>query len=265
MRRRTLLATLGATAVAGAAGCSGGLDDAVDEGSVLEFDAGQVTVGPLGVQSSFVADATTPATVHGAAGRSYVVFDCDVREYDAPIEDLPFAVVRGDQHVSDAADALVAGAGDGQPRIAFPVPSGNALETTASADGGDAAGDWAVVATNAYDRERRYPLEDALVRRLGAPAAWRVGVEPPDAMPATGTARAWATASNAGDAPGRLAALLTHDAADELYWTHAFDVDAGGESTFGFRFGCLCGDRDELAVTLDWGRDEWTGTVPVEA
>ncbi|MFC6951299.1 hypothetical protein [Halorubellus litoreus] len=268
MRRRALLATVGSTVPASLAGCALlGPEREVGAGDVVELDAGEVTLGELSVQSSFVDDTTAPAAVHGDAGTAYVVLDCDLRAYNAPIEDLPLAVERGADRLAGAAGALASGAGDGQPRIAFPVPAGDALDgfdAPSTTTGGDSGSAWRVVLTDADDRERRYPLDRALQRRLRSPPAWRVAVDPPDAVPEAGTARAWATATNAGDTPGRLAALLTHDAATDLYWTHEFDADVGGESTFGFRFGCLCGDRDELELTLDWGQDAWTGTVPVE-
>lgn len=269
MRRRSLLATIGTTTTAGLAGCAVlGRDATVDDGDTVALDAGDVTLDRLDVQSSFVDDTSAPATAHGDAGTAYVVLACDLRAYDASIADLPIAVERDETRHATTADALVFGAGDGQPRIGFPVPAGDALDsqrTTTTANAAAAASDWAVVLTDAEDRERRYPLDAALVNQLASPPDWRVAVDPPDAVPEAGTARAWATATNTGDTPGRLAAVLTHDAADELYWTHEFDASAGEDATFGFRFGCLCGDRDELAVTIDWGRDTWTGTVPVDA
>lgn len=270
MRRRTLLAAAGAGASVGLAGCSRFGGGPVGEGDVVELDAGQVTLGALGFQSSFVDDTTAPPTVHGDAGVGYVVLACDCREYDRSARDLPFGVELAGDRVADAAGALVAGAGDGRPRIAFPVPVGDALASRAApgsetADSDEDADAWAVVVTDADDRERRYRFDDALARRLATPPTWRVTVDPPETVPEAGTARAWATAANTGSVPGRLAAILTHGAAPENYWTHAFAAAAGTESTFGYRFACLCGDREELQVTLAWGRDRWTGTIPVEA
>jgi len=264
VRRRSLFAALVAGGTVGLAGCTLGGGGTVGKGDVVELDAGRVTLGALDVQSSFVDDTAAPPTVHGERGVGYVVLACDCREYGAPANDLPFAVELAGERVADAADALVSGAGDGRPRIAFPVPAGDALDSRRSTESGNASDSWAVVVTDAEGRERRYGFDDGLRRQLSAPPAWRVTVDPPDAMPDAGTTRAWATASNTGDVPGRLAAVLAHDAAEDLYWRHEFDVDANGESTFGYRFACLCGDRDELALTLDWGRDSWRGTVPVD-
>jgi len=265
VRRRTLLAAVGAGASVGLAGCTLGGGGTVGKGDVVELDAGRVTLGALDVQSSFVEDTVAPPAVHGDAGVGYVVLQCDCREYEAPASDLPFAVELGEDRVAGAAGALVSGAGDGRPRIAFPVPAGDALDSRRSTASENASDSWAVVLTDVEGRERRYGFDDALRRRLSTPPAWRVSVDPPDAMPDAGTERAWATAVNTGDVSGRLAALLAHDAAEDRYWRHEFGVDADGESTFGYRFACLCGDRDELALTLDWGRDSWTGTVPVES
>jgi hypothetical protein len=265
VRRRTFLATVAASGAGGLAGCTLGADRTVEAGDTVELDAGRVTLGALAFQSSVVDDTTSPPTVHGDGGTGYVALQCDCREYDGAVTDLPFRVALGADRVADAASAHVAGAGDGQPRIAFPVPAGDALDARRTTGTDDVAASWAVVLTDVDGRERRYRFDDALRRRLRSPPDWRVAVDPPDAMPETGTARAWATATNAGDTDGRLAALLTHDEADELYWTHAFDVPAGTESTFGYRFACLCGDRDELAITVDWGRDRWTGTISVES
>lgn len=251
MRRRALLTTLLSTGSVALAGCNSLGDDALDDGDTVELPEGRVTVGYLGFRSSFVDDTTAPATVHGEPDRGYVTLACDCRDYDAPIDDLPFGVdVNGESVVGDT---LVFGAGDGRPTLGLPVPTGDSVESAA------------VVVENAYDRERRYPFPQRVRDRLATPATWRVDVDPPERVPSTGDARAWVTATNTGDAPGRLDALLTHDAADELYWTHDFDAPSNGTETFGYRFQCLCSDRDELTVTLDWGFDDWTGTVPVES
>lgn len=251
MRRRALLTTLAATGSVALAGCSILDDDALDEGDTVELPDGRVTVGHLGFQSSFVDDTTAPATVHAEADSGYVVLECDCRDYDAPVAELPFGVdVNGESVVGDT---LVSGAGDGRPRLAFPVPTGDPVDSGA------------IVVENAYDRERRYPFDQRLREQFATPPRWRVDVDPPDAVHSTGEARAWVTATNTGDTPGRLDALLTHDAADELYWTHDFDAPPGGTETFGYHFQCLCSDREELTVTLDWGFDDWTTTVPVES
>ncbi len=265
VRRRTLLAAVGGGGTVGLAGCTLLGGGPVGEGDVLELDAGRVTLGALRFQSSFLDDTTAPPAVHGDAGVGYVVLECDCREYDHAPRDLPFAVELAGDRVNDAAGALVAGTGNGRPLIAFPVPAGDALASRDTAGSDDAADAWAVVVTDETGRERRYAFDDALRRRLATPPTWRVTVDAPDAVPQAGTERAWVTAANTGDVPGRLAAILTHEAAPENYWSHDFVVDAASESTFGFRFACLCEDRDDLAITLDWGRDTWTGTIPVEA
>jgi hypothetical protein len=265
VRRRTLLSTVGATTAVGLAGCTLlGPDREVGDGDTVALDAGEVTLGGLSVQSSFVDDTDAPASIHGDAGTAYVVLDCDLRAYDARATDLPVAVRRGPNRLAGASGALVSGAGDDQPRIAFPVPVGDELSAQSTTTGGESGRGWRLVLTDADGHERRYPIDDALRRRLRSPPDWRVAVDPPDAVPEAGTARAWTTATNAGDTPGRLAALLRHESAPELYWTHTFDADAGDDATFGYRFACLCTDRDELDITLDWGHDDWTGVVAVD-
>ncbi|NHN42618.1 hypothetical protein G9C85_13405 [Halorubellus sp. JP-L1] len=267
MRRRSLLASLSTTAVASVAGCSVlGDEGTVGDGDAVELDAGRVTLGALGVRSSFVDDTGDRATVYGSPDAAFVVLECDCRAYDGALDDLPFAVAfdgeRVDgEHIGDervggdgvdgGSEYRLQGAGDDVPELAFPVPAGEQLESGA-------------LVVDAPDREYRYPFGDATRSRLSNPPTWRVDVDWPDAVPAERRARAWTTARALGDEPGALDVLLTHDDAPGLYWTHTYRVDPGGEETFGLAFQCLCTDRDELPVTIDWGLDDVTRTVPVD-
>ncbi|WP_227134844.1 hypothetical protein [Halorubellus salinus] len=253
MRRRSLLATVGSTAAVGLAGCTLlDPDREVDDGDTVALDAGDVTLGWLGVQSSFVDDTSAPATAYGAADAAFVVLDCDLRAYDAPVDDLPIAVELDRGGVRRVSDPRISGLGDDRPRLGFRVPTGEPLESGA------------VVLEDAEGRERRYPFPERVREPLATPASWRVDVDAPDTIAAPGSARAWTTATNTGDTAGRLAAVLTHDAADDLYWTHTYDAPGTGDETYGYRLHCLCGDAEELTITLDWGVDEWTGVVSVE-
>lgn len=250
MDRRALLAALATTGSVTLAGCGGLDDETLDDGDAIELPEGRVTVGHLGSQSSFVDDTTAPPRVHGDREAAYVVLDCDCRDYDAPVTDLPIGVeVNGESVVGDV---LVSGAGDGEPRLAFPVPTG------VSVDSG------AVVFENAYGNERRYPFPKQLRDRIENPPTWRVTVDAPDRVDPGQRARAWTTARTADGTPGRLDALLTHDAATDLHWTNTFDITSDDDATYGFAFTCLCTDRDELTATLDWGLDTEQFTVPVE-
>jgi hypothetical protein len=254
MRRRALLASIGPGVAAGLAGCAVlGSDDTVGDGDVVDLAAGAVTLGHMGFQSSFVDDTTAPATAHATEDGGYVTLDCDIRGYDAPVDDLPVHVEFDDERVSGSSGFRVSGAGDGIPRLGLPVPTGDVVESGA------------VVLETAGGNERRYPLDDRIRQQLATPPGWRVDVDAPDTFAAPGSARAWVTATNTGDTQGRLGAVLTHDDADELYWSHEFEATPTDDDTFGFRFSCLCTDRDELAVTIDWGVDAWTGTVVVES
>ncbi|WP_435361217.1 hypothetical protein [Haloarchaeobius sp. DFWS5] len=284
MRRRALLTSV-SVGLVGSAGCLG-LDDAgtttttrsrtpadssppsvtgtaptesaidtvsVGAGDTLTFEHGSVTLGDLVAQSSFRRQTAVVPSIHGDPDQLFAVLDIDISQYDEAVAELPtMVVVDGSTNPAGEQPLAYTTSGADSVRLAFSVPAGEPA---------DAGG---IVFFGRNDRYR-YSFPESLVAAIEQPPAFDVSVSFPDSVGLGARYHAEVTVSNTGERPGTLQGCLSDSRSPDACADFQVSVDAGASTTTTVEGGHARGDPGELTLTVDWGLDSASKTVPAES